>query len=728
MVGKGEISSVFEQINTRKKNMPQERLRSVVYRSFVTCEDPRGVVEGKTIRISKIDPTKTLKNSKEKAKEKEKMSSSKAPSSYELVEVKNGAQKLNEAIDSWSNGGHFRSQPKDIAKDLLKGALDLQESLMMLGKLQEASCMAKLKKKQEKSSEVLVGKINSDRFESFQSYDMGFEKQRKSENGSSKDCYSELRDVIRDGLSKQNLLPNKSFQESVFAGERKLQLSPDMASTSSSRSSSMVYSTHEFTSSESLSSRATEDKSKGSNLIAKLMGLDEFPSKPIPSTPINKLKSSKMRPFFDVDLPNGKKPNFFAQKMDREHMTLDGIIKMVQTKGLLRSNKREIKQKRFEDDDVPPIVLMKPQKGKGNVNVNTNSIRKLHQEKAKAEEKAMKSREKSGCNKQKGCVQGVMKQERKQEMEKKIDKIQKIPPQLKKKQVENVKLTNSVSKNDSLKPKKKALTNPITKRISSSGLSSNKSSNQKKNVKLEKVVNKVNEPLTTIIHEVLQIDSPKEHEIQDSEVTRNDMEETGVSDVNQPKDEILKTINSFQDSEILKTINSFQDSEILKTESNIQDVEILKTVSSFQDSEILKTIDSFQDFEPTNFGLFQDCVNEFLEHESRRKNPWLTISVLASRNCGLEEDELMREIVKGVENLRNYSKFSNENSNGDKVYEFLERDLCFNKMGGTWSSGWKDGCTLDEVEEAVLDLEKIVLSKLIDDMLMELVLEIGFRS
>ncbi|CAH1426364.1 unnamed protein product [Lactuca virosa] len=718
MVGKGEISSVFEQINTRKKNMPQERLRSVVYRSFVTCEDPRGVIEGKTIRISKTDPTKTLKNSKEKEKEKEKMSSSKAPSSYELVEVKNGAQKLNEAIDSWSNGGHFRSQPKDIAKDLLKGALDLQESLMMLGKLQEASCMTKLKKKQEKSSEVLVGKINSDRFESFQSYDMGFEKQRKSENGSSKDCYSELRDVIRDGLSKQNLLPNKSFQESAFSGERKLQLSPDMASTSSSRSSSMVYSTHEFTSSESLSSRATEDKSKGSNLIAKLMGLDEFPSKPVPSTSINKLKSSKMRPFFDVDLPNGKKPNFFAQKMDREHMTLDEIIKMVQTKGLLRSNKREIKQKRFEDDDVPPIVLMKPQKGKGNVNVNvnTNSIRKLHQEKAKAEEKAMKSREKSGCNKQKGCVQGVMKQERKQEMEKKIDKIQKIPPQLKKKQVENVKLTNSDSKNDSLKPKKKALTNPITKRISSSGLSSNKSSNQKKNVKLEKVVNKVNEPSSTIIHEVLQIDSPKEQEIQDSEVTRNDPEETGVSDVNQPKDEILKTTNSFQDS------------KILKTESNIQDFEILKTVSSFQNSEILKTIGSFQDFEPTNFGLFQDCVNEFLEHENRRKNPWLTISMLASRNCGLEEDELMREIVKGVENLRNYSKFSNESSNGDTVYEFLERDLCLNKMGGTWSSGWKDGCTLDEVEEAVLDLEKIVLSKLIDDMLMELVLEIGFRS
>ncbi|KAL4589645.1 hypothetical protein LXL04_002553 [Taraxacum kok-saghyz] len=675
--------------------MPQERLKSAVFRSFVTCEDPRGVIEGKTIRISKTDPTKTgsndkqLKNSKEK--EKEKMSSSKPPSSYELVEVRNGAHKLNEAIDSWSNRSHFKSQPKDIAKDLLKGALDLQESLMMLGKLQEASCMANLKKNQEMSSDVIVRKSKSDRFENFQNYDMGFETQSNFGNGSSKDCYSELRDVIRDGLSKQNLLPHKSYQENTFAGsheltgKRRLQLSQDMASTSSSRSSSMMYSTHEFTSSESISSRATEEKSKGSNLIAKLMGLDEFPSKPLPSTPRN-----QSRPTFDVDLSNGKKkPQFFVEKMDRENMTLDEVIKMMQSKGHLRSNKQEIK-KRFEedddnDDDVPPIVLMKPQK----VKANANSVRKLHQEKAKAEEKAMKSREKSGSNKQKSCV---TKPERKQEIEKKVDKIQKMAPPLKKKQVENVKLTNSVSKNASLK-QVKPQSNPITKRISSS----TKSSNQKKYAKVEKAVNKVNDPSPTIIHDVLRIVSRIEHDNQDIKVTSNNLEETGVSDVKKPKSEISKTISSFQDSEILETVNSFQNSKILENESD------------------------YQDCEPTNSGLFQDCINEFLEHENRRKNSWLTTSMLTSRNCGSEE-ELMREIVKGVENLRNYNKISN----GDMVYGFLERDLFLNKMGGTWSSGWKDGCTLDEVEEAVLDLEKMLLSKLIDDVVMELVLETGY--
>lgn len=687
--------------------MPQERLRSVVYRSFVTCEDPRGVIEGKTIRISKNDPTKVgsrrgndaqLKNSKEK--EKEKMPSSKTQSSYELVEVKNGAQKLNEAIDSWSKGVNYKSQPKDIAKDLLKGALDLQESLMMLGKLQEASCMSRFKKKQEKSSEVLVSKIKSDRFESFQSYDMGFEKQRNSENGSSKDCYSELRDVIRDGMKKQNLLQNKSFQENTFAGseefagKKKLQLSPDMASTSSSRSSSMVYSTHDFTSSESISSKATEEKSKGSNLIARLMGLDEFPSKPLPPTPINRLESSKMRPTFDVDLPNGKKPQFFAQKNDREHMSLDEIIKMMQTKGHLRSNKREI-NKRFEDD-VPPIVLMKPHKvkanGSGNGNVNTNSIRKLHQEKAKAEEKSIKTRDKSPSNKQKVSVSGVVKHERKQEVEKKIDKIQKVTPPLKKKQVENAKLTNSVTKNASskqVKPQKNVTTGPVSKRISSTS----KSSNQKKNAKIEKAVNSVNsvkEPLPTIVHEVLQIDTPNEQETEDSEAFK-------------------------EESCFVNAVTCINHSETNNNHEETCGCDIKE-----HNTTILKTISDFQDSESTNSGLFQDCINEFLEHETRRKIPLHSTSILASRSCG-SEDDFMREIVKEVENLRNYSNFSKESSNGDTVYGFLERDLWSSKMGGTWSSGWKDGCTLDEIEEAVLDLERMVLSKLIDDVLVELV-------
>ncbi|KAI3814554.1 hypothetical protein L1987_14194 [Smallanthus sonchifolius] len=693
--------------------MPQESLRSVVYRSFVTCEDPRGVVEGKTIKVSKTGLTKMRSQKTEKetqsknSKEKEKLS---------LVEVKNGAQKLNEAIDSWSKGVGFRSQQKDIAKDLLKGALDLQESLMMLGKLQEASCMANFKKKQEKQSEEHFSRIGSDRFESFRSYDSGYEKERKLANGSSRDCFMELRKVIKEGLSKQNLLPpNKSYQETAFpskdtegsAGKRKLQLSPDIASTSSSRSSSMVYSTHEFTSSESFSSRATEEKSKGSNLIAKLMGLEEFPSKP----PQKQLDiSSKMRSVFDVDLPNTKKLQFFIPKSDREHKSLDEIILVMQSKGLLRSNKQEIKQssKRFIDD-APPIVLMKPQRlGPDNnkVKVYDNPIRRLHQEKAKTEDESVKNRakSKSPSNNQKASVPVVTKPQRKQEIDKKIDKIQKMAPPVKKKPVENAKSTNLISKNDSLnqvKPQRSVHQNPK----SSSVLSTNKLRKQMKNIKIEKPVN---ETLTNIFNEVLQINSPNQEETQDSEARIKETENVRHQSLN----EAYK-----KDSYHVRGIITGKD----RYETRNKQEESAASDANEQKTRILKTISVFQDSEPANFELFHDCVNEFLEHENQRQNPLIQRSILPSRVC-ISEDQMIREIEKNFENLRSYGKFSEESSNYDTVSGLLERDLNLTTVGGEWgTTGWKDGCTVNEIEETVLDLEKMVLSRLIDEMLLEFV-------
>ncbi|XP_076942576.1 uncharacterized protein LOC143612487 [Bidens hawaiensis] len=655
--------------------MPQESLRSVVYRSFVTCEDPRGVVEGKIIKISKTRHKKMrprkLEKETQSLKDKEKMS---------LVEVKNGTQKLNQTIDSWSKRGGRKSQPKDIAKDLLKGALDLQESLIVLGKLQEGSCMPSSKKKQEKESDDLFSRIGSDRFESFTPYDSGCRKDRKLANRSSRDCLTELREVIKYGLSKQNLLPpNKSFQETVFsskdsealAGKNKLQLSSDIASTSSSISSSMMYSTHEFTSSESFSSRTTEEKSKGSNLIAKLMGLEEFPSKP----PRKQLDvSSKTRPVFDFDLPNAKKPSFFVQKSDREHMSLDEIIIMMQSKGVLRSNKQEVKQtsKRFMDDDSSPIVLMRPQRlgpDHHQVKVYDNPMRKLHQEKSKTKDKSVNI-------KQKASVPVVTKPQRKQEVEKKIDKIQKMAPPVKKKPVDNAKSTSIVSKNGSLKqaiPQRNAQQNP------------NKLRNQVKNIKTEKLVKEVltNQELT-----------------RDSEVTNKETKKVRHQSPNKACE---------KDSHHVRDVTMSTDQPETRNnqeQSNASD-------ANEQKARILKTINIFQDSKPANSELFHDCVNEFLEHENQRYN-------FSSRVC-VSEDQLIKEFIKKFETLNNYSKFSKERYDADTVSVMLERDLSFTTFGGTWgTTGWKDGCTVNEIEETVLDLEKLVLSRLIDEMLLEL--------
>ncbi|XP_024979832.1 uncharacterized protein LOC112516831 [Cynara cardunculus var. scolymus] len=395
-------------------------------------------------------------------------------------------------------------------------------------------------------------------------------------------------------------------------------------------------------------------------------------------------------------------------------MSLDKIIELMQSKGLLRSKNREIKptsdsysEKRFRDD-VPPIVLMKPQRlgpdkavNNQKSKANVNPIRKLHLEKAKAEEKAVKISGKLASNKQKASVSVMRKPERKQETEKKIDKIQKMaPPPVRRKPV-----INSVSRSSSLKQAKSGLQNPVSKRTSSPGLSNN-SSNRKKNSKIAKAVN---EHLPTTIHEVLQIDSTnvKEPENGDSEVTIKEIDNARQKSICEAPEEDSHHVNNSV------TVMDHPETRNNREKSSVPDIQEWKT-------RILQNITRFQDSEPASFELFHDCVNEFFDQENRRhSNPFHQTSVIKSRIC-VSADQLTREIVNGVENLRNYSKISNENPERDTVSGLLERDLSWSSMGGVWNTGWKDGCTLDEVEEVVLDLEKILLSKLLDDMLMEL--------
>lgn len=563
--------------------MPQASLRSVVYRSFVTCDDPKGVVECETIRKSKAEPQQKMEGkvetqripknfnkscSSSNKRDKEEMVSSKSttlqeendPSSLQLMEVSRGAQKLNQVIDSWSNGVSFDGQSKDIAKDLLKGALDLQDSLMMLGKLQEASqYMTKLKKKQKekgRSDEFGIERSSSDRFS--QNYQSSFRNPTPSANGSSRDCYEELRDVIRDSFARQNLLPNGSHEEKAYFDRRKVDSSPDLPSTSSSRST-MAYS-HDFASSDcSFSSKGgPEEKPKGSNLIAKLMGLEEISlKKTCHSVSQEKLEREKImnqrKPVFDIDMrhmPKSRKPQFLVQKTDRDKMTLDEIIEMMQFKGLLNSNKPQTNhynsnscvEKTFSTDSAP-IVIMKPSRPDQEVEEEPkkwktkqqrpsmdcqggalNSIevrRKLRVEEtpvkkfspgkrtvfkkavlAKPEDKEIKIKENVSSNKTKSSVPACAKQQKKETIKKKVDKIQKMAPTRRKPvEMENLKST-SVSKTveqskqiPTKQRKSENKSNITSERISqpkstSPNNVSHKPSDQKKGMKNEKLVNK----------------------------------------------------------------------------------------------------------------------------------------------------------------------------------------------------------------------------------------------
>lgn len=348
----------------------------------MTCDDPKGVVECGPIRKYRTssqkmkDKTKSrrpaetslanINNKQDKEEKASKGSTERSfdPASLQLMEVSRGAQRLNNMIDSWSRGLRCDGSSEDIAKDLLKGALDLQESLLVLRRVQEASQhMASLKRKQNVKPErgrfdakVIDGTTHCDPFGE-QSYPMGFQRRWPSADGSSSSCTEELKNVIKESLVRQNLFTTTEVLDSAST----------FHSTNSSQSSGAW---NDRLSDSSSFSPTTSRRERGSNLVAKLMGLEEAPSRPIPAVMQKQLESPKIlnqkRPVFDIDMPKVRKN---VEKGNLENkMTLKEILETTHFNGLWKSPVREPKvQVHHSVDlhykhfgDLPPIVLMKP--------------------------------------------------------------------------------------------------------------------------------------------------------------------------------------------------------------------------------------------------------------------------------------------------------------------------------------------------------------------------------
>lgn len=354
----------------------------------MTCDDPKGVVECGTIRMHRTsskkmkDKTKsrgmaknsetrssmTNKPDKEERVSKRSTERSFDPSSMQLMEVSRGAQRLNNTIDSWSRGLSFDGSSEDIAKDLLKGALDLQESLVMLHKVQEASQhMARLKRRQNEKAERgriderMIDRTHSNQF-SEQSYPMGFQRPWPSADGSSSSCTEELKKVIKESLVRQNVFPRTTTE------------ALDSASESPSTNSSQSFGVQTDMLSDSSFSPTTSRKERRPSLVAKLMGLEEVPSRSYPAVMPRQFESQKIqnhkRPIFEIDLPKVRKNNSISEKVNQQRQkTLKEILETTHFTGLLKkSSVREPKHQvhHYNDlhckqfDDLPPIVIMKP--------------------------------------------------------------------------------------------------------------------------------------------------------------------------------------------------------------------------------------------------------------------------------------------------------------------------------------------------------------------------------
>jgi len=169
-----------------------------------------------------------------------------------LKEISKGAEKLNQILRACSNGLNFDRYSIEIGKELLKGAVDLEESLRMLVNLQEAS-------------EYMVTPQRKNRI-------ILLEEDEDNEDN-----------TVRVAEQKQLARPRFSFDKSS-SNFHNLLTYPNEATNYNHGNQALVTSksvSHIAAFSEqknrSSSSGSKAEKGRISNVIAKLMGLDEIP-------------------------------------------------------------------------------------------------------------------------------------------------------------------------------------------------------------------------------------------------------------------------------------------------------------------------------------------------------------------------------------------------------------------------------------------------------------------
>lgn len=185
-------------------------------------------------------------------------------SNIHINEISKGAQKLNQILRACSNGVTFDGYSVEIGRELLKGAMDLEESLRMLANLQEAS--EKVTNHQRKSQIKLL-----------------------NENGEEED--DEERDLVSP-VPHQKLVerPRFSFDKPSRKSEgNKKAINSDphrsvMALTYTSEAMTLSRKHSSSTSNVAPHKRSAScgpdfrpEKGRTPNIIAKLMGLEDGP-------------------------------------------------------------------------------------------------------------------------------------------------------------------------------------------------------------------------------------------------------------------------------------------------------------------------------------------------------------------------------------------------------------------------------------------------------------------
>ncbi|KAJ0234657.1 Uncharacterized protein HA466_0272290 [Hirschfeldia incana] len=715
--------------------MPEGKLRSGVYRSFIMCDDPRGVVErgavkkqSKTRNNSICSGTNQRFDHPSKPKERSQAAPRKStedppPSSLQLLRVSKGIQKLNVAIDSYSKESrHETVRPEDIAKGLLRGALDLEESLAMLSSIQEADNKQKGKVMNDGRRDLRFQRSMSDRFE-----ERVEKRMMVQENVASKDCYDELRNVIRESFHRQNLLPQATTTET----EKTRVVRSGFVSSSGAASSSTSSSQSSMVSGSTKSSASSDVPRRAPSLIARLMGLDPSPQQPN-NEHIDKPVIVNVSPERQEKLLKRKKKESTPETV-RCNSTRKAVLQSLPEEILSENPSRVLLIKPVnvvqpKTDNKRPVLPKKPRM-QGEVHPRMINQRKDHQAKTSSNN-TMKLP--SSPTKKDKMVRKVEENEGKVMKLLSPSNVKAVKPKetTKKIYVKKEDISEGKDRRSALKlhanhhgtNKKSNGSSDMSRnknqrsRLSSS--SSSSSDEQKRNSRLKKSGEASKRSPKKKLHQ-----------------RDNDLASENNSSASQDTGESINQIYAEETTSSELHIQGHCDSgEVTSCAPTIQQETSLRSFLS-NSSDFISYAENLFDFNTnTNRSQETTCQDrdsnvisdqrlalDFAKEVARRRSLLLITKPTCPLKSSLHIDELLMEVCDGFDSLRSYrDTFLNQSSFvKESIHMVLEKDLYSKKKemtSGVWDLGWRSEFQIDETHQSVVDLEKLILSGLIQEI------------
>ncbi|TKW12004.1 hypothetical protein SEVIR_5G008900v4 [Setaria viridis] len=649
---------------------------------------------------------------------------------------------------SMSFNGDYLMAPslsKHFAEDLLRGAMDLQESLAMLEKFQTASQSMRLSNKKrrpktgEKSPEidtiireVLLRPSNAKKALP-RTVNNGL-------HGQLSNSTDELKNAVKDSFYRKNLLSVSSNNEQASLSQSARYLPNNYLISKISQQKKVAP--------RSLPSCAAVQpgKSKAPSLVAKLMGLDGLPSQKDNS----KMKDEKIktvsspRARFDIEMPKsqrlqtqlfGEESGFDAEmpsseKLAPEHYNVrtdytssqKGITPSNNTVATneirpMKSSLREINIEQARPKSPKEIKIAAPTSRKQQIK-ETTEINRRTREKQKSN---LTSRNRGGREDAKAKAVSASR----------TAKVAKNP--------DRKSVSSSSRSCDSVKPvlQRRTHNNSRQKTVS------------RRNVKSSTIDELVAyEIQREIFHALDQIDGPStEHSAtpSDESYPNADWEaESSVDDIQ--KDFCESDEASLFTSHAERTGSTDGDAihpsstDIIThiKEAEIKDEIILLLLSdkSFlgKASKLIgidvyehlrNQYDVISKVEMKEHKIYLDTAAEQLERKHHQQNS-LCYTGFQGQKCRARAyfslEELLRDISNGIRKLNGYSARDDAGCTKDSLDLKLERDLrCSGaSINGVWDMGWQDLICTEETECFIRDAGEDILSLLIEEAALDM--------